>query len=86
MTKVETLLEQYHKEYEFLYDADVNGRHVEGTRKAMSLGDELLNDRNPVVKELCQLMEDFILSDREVAAFGFAYSKVYGDGSVAHDW
>lgn len=65
------LLDQFNKEYDFLYEHD----NVAGEREAVAwFDDKLKNDEaiKQLVAELGQERHDFISSDREAAAFAFA--------------
>ena len=65
------LLEQFNKEYDFLYD---NRDNVAGFGEAVAWFDE--NRTNPEVKKhiiaLVNERGDYIASDREAGAFAFA--------------
>lgn len=75
MTKAERILDRFNKEYEFIYKAEKNGRYVAGYDEALSIGDKILADaqNSELVREVIQLRQDLFTSDREVAAFGFAF-------------
>lgn len=75
---MKALYEKFSSEYEYLYDADVEGIEVAGYRDAMAYGDQLINEHHPVVKQFAQYRQDVLSSDREVAAFGFAFWGMYG--------
>lgn len=63
-------------EYKRLYDADVNGVKVEGYHDMMEYGDTLVHECHDLVCAFAQYRQDVLSSDREVAAFGFAVSKM----------
>ena len=66
---IDKFLNQFNKEYNFLYD---NNDNVAGFREAVQAFDEFLPDHRDFVSEFCQYRQDFISSDREAAAFMFA--------------
>lgn len=63
--------EQFHKEYEFLYDHNDN---VAGYEEAVNAFDEMIMEDNfkDFVGEFSKFRQDIISSDREAAAFMFA--------------
>lgn len=71
---VQEFLEQFNKEYEFLYN---NNDNVVGYDEALEKGDEfLLNPKyKDFIVDFIKYRGDFIVSDREVAAFMFALSE-----------
>ena len=75
----DALLEQFGNEYEFLYDTHCSGKEVAGEDEAMEFGDMIIQLRPDVVSEFARIRQDFLSSDREVAAFGFAINELYGD-------
>lgn len=75
---MERLGREFMHMYQYLYDADVEGREVAGYASAMAYGDQLINEHHPVIKQFAQYREDVLSSDREVAAFGFVFWDMYG--------
>lgn len=66
---IHKFLEQFNKEYDFLYD---NFDAVAGYDEAVAAGDEFIKKNPKFVREFVEYRGDFISSDREVAAFIFA--------------
>lgn len=66
---IHKFLEQFNKEYDFLYD---NYDNVAGYDEAVTAGDEFIKKNPKFVREFVEYRGDFISSDREVAAFMFA--------------
>lgn len=66
---IHKFLEQFNKEYDFLYD---NYDNVAGYKEAVAEGDEFIKKHPKFVREFVEYRGDFISSDREVAAFMFA--------------
>lgn len=66
---IHKFLEQFNKEYDFLYD---NYDNVAGYDEAVVAGDEFIKKNPKFVREFVEYRGDFISSDREVAAFMFA--------------
>ena len=66
---IHKFLEQFNKEYAFLYD---NYDNVAGYDEAVAAGDEFIKKYPKFVREFVEYRGDFISSDREVAAFMFA--------------
>ena len=64
------LQDQFHKEYDFLYEND----NVAGYEEAVEAFSEDMNNKNfaKLVEDFVQFCGDFISSDREAAAFEFA--------------
>lgn len=62
-------LEQFNKEYSFLYDHDDN---VAGYEEAVNAFDEFLPTHKEFVSEFVKYRGDIISSDREAASFMFA--------------
>lgn len=65
---IHKFLEQFNKEYDFLYD---NYDNVAGYDEAVVAGDEFIKKNPKFVREFVEYRGDFISSDREVAAFMF---------------
>lgn len=71
---INEFLEKFNAEYKFLYDSQ---KYVAGTREAAEAFDkEILPMYPELVKEFCQFRGDFISSDREAAAFAFAFYDI----------
>lgn len=68
---IQKFLEQFNKEYSFLYENDDN---VAGYEEAVDAFDEFLESQKKFVSEFVKFRGDFISSDREAAAFMFALS------------
>ena len=71
------LLDSFGDEYERLYDADVAGELVDGYHEMLEYGDQLIRECKDLICAFAQYRGDFLSSDREVAAFGFAVSKLF---------
>lgn len=67
---IKEFLDQFNKEYEFLY----NHNNVAGYKEAVTAFDEFLPNHKEFVGEFVKYRGDFISSDREAAAFMFALS------------
>ena len=69
------LLNRFQTEYDFLYE---NNDRVAGYREAVTWFDQHQNDENvaPHRNALIEERGDFISSDREAAAFSFAYEAL----------
>ena len=66
-------LEQFNKEYKFLYDCE---SYVAGENEAVLAFDNLLESQASFIREFCLLRGDYITSDREAAAFMFALDNL----------
>ena len=62
---------RFQKEYDFLYEHD---DRVAGYHEALSFGDDFIKAHPDFVNEFNAYRQDFLSSDREVAAFAFALS------------
>lgn len=67
---IKKFLDQFNKEYEFLY----NHNNVAGYNEAVTAFDEFLPNHKEFVSEFVKYRGDFVSSDREAAAFMFALS------------
>lgn len=67
---IKEFLDQFNKEYEFLY----NHNNVAGYDEAVTAFDEFAPNHKEFVSEFVKYRGDFISSDREAAAFMFALS------------
>lgn len=70
------LVDQFYKEYEFIYEAQADGAYVAGYDEALEFGDKLIADHHSLVTEFNKAREDLLTSDREVAAFAFAATEL----------
>lgn len=70
---IQEFLEKFNEEYSFLYDHHDN---VAGFREAVEFGDDFIPKHKEFVSEFCNYRGDFLLSDREVAAFMFALDSM----------
>ena len=72
---IDAFLEQFNKEYAFLYE---NRDRVAGYREAVDAFDEFIKDERHAVfvGEFANYRGDFVSSDREAAAFMFAMEAV----------
>lgn len=72
---IHNFMEQFHKEYNFLYD---NRDYVAGYSEAVNAFDEFIKDEQNArfVGEFVNYRGDFISSDREAAAFMFALESM----------
>lgn len=66
---IQKFLEQFNKEYSFLYDAR---DRVAGAREAAAAFDAFAAAHSAFVGEFVKYRGDFVSSDREAAAFMFA--------------
>ena len=66
---IEDFMEQFRKEYNFLYE---HHDKVAGYDEALKAGDEFIKRNPEFVGEFVRYRGDFISSDREVVAFMFA--------------
>lgn len=73
---IDKFLEQFNKEYHFLYQ---NRDNVAGYHEAVAFFDEFAPKHKDFVCEFVQYRNDFISSDREAAAFSFALSTFEED-------
>ena len=72
---IHKFLEQFNKEYDFLYD---NYDNVVGYNEALAEGDKfIMNNKNKdFISEFVKYRGDFISSDREVVAFMFTMENL----------
>ena len=70
---IEEFLQQFRKEYSFLYD---NRDNVAGYDEALKAGDEFIKKNPEFIAEFVRYRGDFISSDREVVAFMFALDSM----------
>ena len=70
---IEQFLQEFRKQYKFLYDARDN---VAGYREALEAGDEFIKNNPDFIREFVMYRGDFISSDREVVAFMFALDNL----------
>ena len=76
MFDMKALERQFSKEYRFLYEADVEGRHVAGYDEALAFGESLIEHNHVLAGEFVGWRGDFLGSDREVAAFAYAVGEL----------
>jgi len=67
------LLNQFNKEYAFLYD---NRDNVAGFSEAVTAFNNMTTEEKAVCNMFCKYRGDLITSDREAAAFIFALDAV----------
>ena len=73
---MDDLLRLFNFEYGYLLDHDDD---VCWYQDALKIGDEFLSSDHPAVGEFIRYRGDFLSSDREVAAFGVAFTEfLYG--------
>ena len=71
--KMKRLHDQFKKEYDFVYQANSEGKTVAGESEAVDYFDEVIvKDKIHLLKGFFEYSGDFIVSDREAAAFTFA--------------
>lgn len=72
---MEKLLNQYNKEYDFLYD---NNDNVAGYNDALNEYDKLIKNNNfrQWLQHFVNYRKDLLISDREVVAFIFACNEL----------
>lgn len=78
MKNIQEFAKQFGKQYNVLYDADVQGIPVEGRAGMASLFDRLMKENEKFktdVQEFCQYRQDFLVSDRECAAFTMVWNR-----------
>lgn len=68
---IKKFLEKFNQNYEFLYE---NSDHVAGYYEALEYGEKIMHEHADFVGKFAKFRGDFLSSDREVAAFGFALS------------
>lgn len=73
---IEQFTEEFRKQYRFLYDSD---GYVPGYDKAVEGFDSFIEKHADFVGEFVNYRHDFILSDREAAAFMFALDLLIDD-------
>lgn len=74
------ILQKFYKEYDFIYDSEVEGGYVAGTGDAIRLFDDLFDHSQKFkdfVRELVAARGDFFSSDRELAALMFVLNDDY---------
>ena len=71
---LEALLKDFSDEYKRIYDAN---DEVEGYEEMLWYGDSLIDECHDLCAAFARYRGDFLSSDREVAAFGFAVSKLF---------
>ena len=67
------LVNLFDETYKYAYDRYDN---VDFYRVAFELSKLLIKQRHPLVSEFVKAREDFIMSDREVMAFGYAVAEL----------
>ena len=67
------LVNLFDETYTYAYDRYDN---VDFYRVAFELSKLLIKQRHPLVSEFVKAREDFIMSDREVMAFGYAVAEL----------
>ena len=70
---IKTFLKQFNKEYDFLYS---NNDRIAGYNEAVNAFDEFVAVHGDFVGEFAKYRGDFISSDREAAAFMFAFDTI----------
>lgn len=70
---MQKLIEQFQKEYDFLYD---NCDHVAGYEEAVRAFDHFAKKNQKMIADFVKARGDFIASDREAAAFMFAIESI----------
>lgn len=70
---ISSFLDKFDKNYEFIYDAECDGKYVAGYREALEYGDEYISDpkNQDFFEKLIKARGDYFSSDREVAALAF---------------
>ena len=67
------LINLFDETYKYAYDRYDN---VDFYKVSLVLGELLIKQHHPLVSEFVKAREDFIMSDREVAAFGYAVAEL----------
>ena len=70
---IHKFLVKFNEEYDFLYN---NYDNVAGYEEAIAAGDIFIKQHPDFVREFVEYRQDFISSDREVAAFMFALESM----------
>ena len=73
---LEILLKKFNEEYSFLYENDGKGIYTCGYREAIAAFDDYMKVNADFVKDFSRYREDFVVSDRECAAFMFAMDSL----------
>ena len=71
--KMAALVNLFDKTYKYAYDRYDN---VDFYKASLELGELLIKQHHPLVSEFVKAREDFIMSDREVMAFGYAVAEL----------
>lgn len=73
------LLDQFKKEYNYIYDAQTAGGFIPGYMEAVADFDKLATTEkvSAILADFIQARGDFISSDREAAAFMFALEALH---------
>ena len=74
---IKEFVEQFNKEYEFLYNAHCNDKEVCGEKEAMYYADSWMNHHanQKFMLDLIAYRGDCFTSDREMMAFGFTLEE-----------
>ena len=67
------LVNLFNETYKYAYDKNDN---VDFYKVALEFGELLIKQHHPLVSEFVKAREDFIMSDREVMAFGYAVAEL----------
>lgn len=70
--KIERLYSSFKMAYDLLYRCDENDQRLSDRSRAMRDGNKAIDDDNPWVRRLARRRCDLFVSDREVAALGYA--------------
>ena len=75
MVSNEQILEQFDKEYDFIYKTEENGSSVAGADEAMDYFDNAMKNNKKFkekISDLSKTRKDMFISDRECSAIVFA--------------
>ena len=74
---IKEFVEQFNKEYEFLYNVHCNDKEVCGEKEAMYYADSWMNHHanQKFMLDLIAYIGDCFTSDREMMAFGFTLEE-----------
>lgn len=81
--QINKFIKQYNKEYNFIYETEEKGGYVVGYDDAINEMEERLKAKDPaitsLIPEFFKATWDFPTSDRQMAAFMFAFVEVLED-------
>ena len=76
MINIQEFAKEFNRQYDFIYEANKQGKYVAGTDEAIEYFDRNRTEKETeILKEFVKFRHDFVSSDREIAAFMFAIDK-----------